>query len=53
MEREVRYVCPVHNNVVLFTETPSIYQKMMLFEKTKTCQKCNKSYFKEQCKKIE
>lgn len=44
----VKYVCPVHKNVVLFTEDLSTC-KYIVMERPATCQKCKKSYYKSEC----
>lgn len=44
----VRYVCPVHKNVVLFTEDLSIF-KYVIMERPEPCPKCRKSYYKAEC----
>jgi hypothetical protein len=44
----VRYVCPVHKSIVLFTEDPGIV-KYILMERPETCPKCKKSYYKSEC----
>jgi hypothetical protein len=47
----VQYACPVHKNVVLFTEEAEIL-RFILVERPETCQKCKKSYYKSECQKL-
>lgn len=45
---EVKLTCPVHHDVVLFTEHLD-RMEIIVFGQTRRCPKCGKSYFKEQC----
>lgn len=45
---EVNLTCPVHRDVVLFTEHLD-RMELIVFGQTMRCHKCGKSYFKEQC----
>jgi hypothetical protein len=44
----VRYVCPEHKNVVLFTEDLEV-TKYMIMERPQYCPECKKSYYKSEC----
>lgn len=62
---EIIYVCPIHNDVILYKETVSEQQylkgsygitinpdeihPMLVPEKPKKCSKCDKSYYKSEC----
>lgn len=43
------YDCPVHPEVVLYTEDPSVI-KMMLPDRPSECPKCKKYYYRHECK---
>jgi hypothetical protein len=47
----VRYVCPVHRDVVLFTEDLSIV-KYIVMERPATCPQCRKPYYKAECDEL-
>ncbi len=53
----IEYVCPIHNDVVLFVkdseEDGVMVTKLMTFDDMKKCDECDKSYFIEQCVKKE
>lgn len=44
----VKYVCPVHADVVLFTEEQGTFRYMVM-ERPETCPKCKKPYYKHEC----
>ena len=44
-----KYACPVHPEVILFTEQNGVH-RMMIPERPVECAKCKKSYYKEECK---
>lgn len=48
MENIVRYVCPVHKNIVLFIENNEVL-KYMVMERPQTCSQCKKAYYKSEC----
>ncbi len=60
MPETVRYCCRVHDDVVLFTETPRLnairlaesFRMIKLAEKPRECPKCDKSYYKSQCRPL-
>jgi hypothetical protein len=44
----VIYVCPLHNDVVLFTEDLGTFRYFVM-ERPQTCPKCKKPYYKSEC----
>jgi len=44
----IKYVCPVHKNVVLFTEELGTLHWVVM-ERPQTCPICKKPYYKSEC----
>lgn len=47
----VKYVCPVHDEVVLFTSRLDLLVYVEP-ERPKTCPKCKKPYYKSECNEL-
>jgi hypothetical protein len=42
-----KYVCPIHKNIVLYTEELGTH--LVVIERPQTCHICKKSYYKNEC----
>lgn len=50
MANTEEYVCPKHNDIVLFTDNTAIELKMFMPEKPAHCPKCDRYYYKSECR---